>query len=68
MPWPTAPDYTQEENRRFQALERKALAIYHSQIAPNLTESDRGKWLIINAESEDYEILATDPLPWWQRR
>ena len=53
-------DYIQEENRRFRELEKKALAIYHSQIEPNLTESDRGKWLIINAESEGYEILATE--------
>ncbi|MCY4554991.1 MAG: isocitrate lyase/PEP mutase family protein [Chloroflexi bacterium] len=55
-----ASDYAQEENRRFRALERKALAIYHSQIEPNLTESDHGKWLIINTENAGYEILATE--------
>ena len=55
-----ASDYMQEENRRFRALEGKALAIYHSQIEPNLTEADQGKWLIINTESEGYEILATE--------
>ncbi|MCY3691191.1 MAG: hypothetical protein OXH30_04220, partial [Chloroflexi bacterium] len=53
-------DYVQAEDRRFRALERKALAIYRNRIEPNLTDADQGKWLIINAESESYEVLPTE--------
>ena len=53
-------DYIQEEERRFRALEKKALAIYHSRIEPTLTDSDRDKWLIINTDSESYEVLPTE--------
>ena len=53
-------DYIQEEERRFRALEKRALAIYHSRIEPTLTDSDRDKWLIINTDSESYEVLPTE--------
>ena len=53
-------DHIQEENRRFRALETKALAIYRSTITPTLTEDDQGKWLIINTENENFEILPTE--------
>lgn len=55
-----APDYIQQEDRRFRALEQKALAVYRSQIEPTLTDDDQGKWLIINAESGDYEMFASE--------
>ena len=49
-----------EEDLRFRILERKALAVYHDHIERTLTAADQGKWLIINTESEDYEILPTE--------
>ncbi len=53
-------DHIQEEDRRFRALETKALGIYRHSITPTLTDADQGKWLIINTESENFEILPTE--------
>ena len=53
-------EYVQQEERRFRALENKALAIFRNRIEPNLTNADQGKWLIIDTESEDYEVFPTE--------
>ena len=53
-------DEKSEEERRFQAVKKKALDVYRSRIEPTLTESDRGKVLIINADTGDYEMLPND--------
>ena len=49
-----------ERERRFKAVKKKALAVYHSRIEPTLTDSDKGKVLIINADTGDYEMLPND--------
>ena len=55
-----APDYISQEDRRFRALEQKALAVYRGRIEPTLTDADQGKWLIINTESVDYEMFPSE--------
>ncbi len=55
-----APDYIRQEDRRFRALEQKALAVYRGRIEPTLTDADQGKWLIINTESVDYEMFPSE--------
>ena len=52
--------HIQAEEQRFRALEKKALAIYHSRIEHNLTNADVGRWLIINTESGDYEMAENE--------
>ena len=37
-------------------LGRKAKALYERNIAPTLTESDIGKYLVIDTETGDYEL------------
>ena len=53
-------DYLKEEKLRFRILEREALSVYHDRIKHTLTDADRGKWLIINTESQDYKIVPTE--------
>ena len=53
-----------ERESSFQALKKKALAVYHSRIEPTLTDSDQGKALIINADTGDYEMLPNDDAGW----
>ena len=36
------------------------MTIYHDRIRHTLTDADRDNWLIINTESQDYEILPTE--------
>ena len=55
-----ALDYLKEEKLRFRILEREALAVYHDHIKHTLTDADQDKWLIINTESRDYEIVSTE--------
>ena len=36
------------------------MSIYRSRIEPTLTDDDQGKWLIINTESGDCELFASE--------
>ena len=48
---------TDAEERRFQDIKSKAMAIFHDKIEANLTDADRDKLLIINAETGEYELF-----------
>ena len=52
------------EKAEFEKIKAKALAIYHDRIEASITDADKGKFLIIDPQSGDYEMNANCAEAW----
>ena len=47
---------SESEKAEFEKIKAKALDIYHDSIEASITDADKGKFLIIDPQSGDYEV------------